>query len=62
MHVASRDGFAKITAGVFFDKNSWQAACRVALLMEHLWTLAARGQVEDSFSRTSLGKQWMPHE
>lgn len=62
MHVASRDGFAKITAGVFFDKNSWQAACRVALLMEHLWTLAARSQVEDSFSRTSLGKQWMPHE
>ena len=62
MHATSRDSFAEMTAGMFFDHHSWQAACRAAALMEHLWTLAVLGQVEDTLSKTSLEKQWALHE
>ena len=62
MERAARDRFAERTAGVLFNRPTWQAACRVERLMEHLWTLAVLGRAEIEQSKEILAKNWIPHE
>jgi thiamine kinase-like enzyme len=58
----ARDDFAERTAGVSFDRPTWQAACRVERLMDHLWTLAVLGRAEIEQSKEIVARRWMPHE
>ena len=47
MEIRERETFAAITADSYFDPDTWEAACRIALLMTHLWALATIGDRED---------------
>ena len=53
-----RNTFAARTAGAFFDRRQWQVACRVAPLIDHLWTAAALGHMEGVHSKKILEKSW----
>lgn len=58
----ARQAFAKRTAGAFFNLSQWHAACRVAPLMDHLWTLAVFGHVEEAQSKAIVEANWTLHE
>lgn len=58
----ARQAFAKRTAGAFFNLSQWQAACRVAPLMDHLWTLAVFGRAEGAQSKAVVEANWALHE
>lgn len=58
MEANARDTFAARTAGAVFDLRQWQSACRVAPVMDHLWTLATLGHTEGVHSKKSLEKRW----
>ncbi len=62
MEEEARHAFAEETAGVFFDLRQWQVACRVVPLMDHLWTLAARGDTTGAHNKTMLEKSWGQNE
>lgn len=58
MEKDARDTFAKRTAGNAYNERQWQAACRVASLMDHLWTLATLGHTEGVRSKKMLEESW----
>ena len=62
MQNEARQAFAKRTAGAFFNLSQWQAACRVAPLMDHLWTLAVFGRAEGAQSKAVVEANWALHE
>ncbi len=53
-----RDAFAERTAEASFDQYQWQVACRVAPLMDHLWTVAALGHTNSVQSKQMLEESW----
>ena len=54
--------FAKKVAGMFFDRRQWDAACRVAPLMDHLWSLAVMDHAEGVLGKTAVERSWASHE
>lgn len=62
MEPTARYEFAEAVAGVFFDPHQWDAACRVALLMDHLWSLAALDHADGVLAKTVVEKNWTSYE
>ena len=59
---SKRYAFAEAVAGNGFKEANWRAACRVALLVTHLWQLAVNNTTSEALSLKALARIWTNHE